>query len=58
METIAYNFHDESGSVLGNLKLHAGDDAIGVRWLDITSSLHLYASHQDIIKEVVRRKAL
>lgn len=58
METIAYNFHDESGSTVGNLKLHAGDDAVGVRWLDITTDLHLYASHKDIVKEVVKRKVL
>lgn len=58
METVAYNFHDENGSVVGTLKLHAGDDAVGVRWLDITPDLHLYASHNDIVKEVVKRKVL
>lgn len=58
METIAYNFHDENGSIVGTLNLHAGDDAVGVRWLDITPDLHLYASHKDIVKEVVKRKVL
>ncbi|XP_026327291.1 ADP-ribose pyrophosphatase, mitochondrial isoform X2 [Hyposmocoma kahamanoa] len=58
METVAYNFHDENDSVVGTLKLHAGDDAVGVQWLDITPNLNLYASHKDIVKEVVKRKIL
>lgn len=52
METIAYNFHDEDGSVVGSFNLHAGDDAVGVCWVDIDSNLKLYASHTDMIKQV------
>lgn len=55
METVAYNFHDENGSRVGTLNLHAGDDAVGVRWIDADSSLKLYASHRDIIETVVKR---
>ncbi|XP_049873238.1 ADP-ribose pyrophosphatase, mitochondrial [Pectinophora gossypiella] len=56
METLAINFHDEDGSVVGGLKLHAGDDAVGVRWVDITPDLKLYASHKDIVYEVLRKR--
>lgn len=52
METIAYNFHDGHGDSVGHLKLHAGDDAVGVRWADIGSNLKLYASHKDMIEKV------
>ncbi|XP_060803532.1 ADP-ribose pyrophosphatase, mitochondrial [Amyelois transitella] len=55
METVAYNFHDDSGSVVGALNLHAGDDAVGVRWVDATPNISLYASHDSILKEVVNR---
>lgn len=55
METVAYNFHDEDGSTVGALKLHAGDDAVGVRWVDIASTIKLYASHEGIVKEVLKR---
>ncbi|XP_028168488.1 ADP-ribose pyrophosphatase, mitochondrial isoform X1 [Ostrinia furnacalis] len=55
METVAFNFHDEPGTTVGMLKLHAGDDAVGVRWVDITPDLQLYASHGSIIREVYKR---
>lgn len=32
METVAVNFHDDSGTSVGRFKLHAGDDAVGVKW--------------------------
>jgi ADP-ribose pyrophosphatase len=51
METIAYNFHDEEGSFVDKLKLHAGDDAVKVEWKDISSDLKLYASHSDLVKK-------
>lgn len=52
METVAVNFHDDSGNSAGKVDLHAGDDAVGVRWTDISSDLKLYASHFDFIKIV------
>ncbi|CAF4934259.1 unnamed protein product [Pieris macdunnoughi] len=55
METVAYNFHDNEGSIVGELKLNAGDDAVGVCWVDITSDLKLYASHKDIVDSVLAR---
>ncbi|KAL4223989.1 ADP catabolic process [Mactra antiquata] len=53
METKAINFHDEKGSGLGAFNLHAGDDAADVQWMDISSTLSLYASHIDFIKATV-----
>ncbi|XP_061716221.1 ADP-ribose pyrophosphatase, mitochondrial isoform X1 [Cydia pomonella] len=56
METAAYNFHDDSGHVVGALTLHAGDDAVGVTWVDATPDLKLYASHSSIVNEVQKRR--
>ncbi|XP_011506020.1 PREDICTED: ADP-ribose pyrophosphatase, mitochondrial [Ceratosolen solmsi marchali] len=49
METIAFNFHDDSGDTFGNLSLEAGDDAKSVRWTDISDELILYANHKDFL---------
>ncbi|XP_073993732.1 ADP-ribose pyrophosphatase, mitochondrial [Rhodnius prolixus] len=53
IETVAQNFHDESGSLMDHLKLRSGDDAVDVMWIDISSNLDLYASHTYLIKLVV-----
>ncbi|XP_073955875.1 ADP-ribose pyrophosphatase, mitochondrial-like [Choristoneura fumiferana] len=58
METSAYNFHDDKGDVVGALKLNAGDDAVGVQWVDAAHDIKLYASHEDIVKEVLKRRLL
>lgn len=55
IETTAYNFHDDTGDIVGTLKLQAGDDAVGVRWVDVTPELNLYASHKDIVNAVLKR---
>ncbi|KAK6191631.1 hypothetical protein SNE40_003273 [Patella caerulea] len=55
METVAMNFHDENGDSVGLFKLNAGDDAMGVQWMDITRQTKLYASHEDFIKTVAQR---
>ncbi|KAG6452839.1 hypothetical protein O3G_MSEX007805 [Manduca sexta] len=56
MESVAYNFHDENGSTVGALKLHAGDDAVGVQWIDVTPALKLYASHKEILDVVLKKR--
>ncbi|XP_060069436.1 ADP-ribose pyrophosphatase, mitochondrial-like isoform X2 [Ylistrum balloti] len=56
METVAINFHDESGTGVSQIKLHAGDDAVGVKWMDLTSKLEIYASHIDFLQEVARKR--
>lgn len=55
IETVAVNFHDDSGTSVGAFPLCAGDDAVNVRWVDIGRDLSLYASHIDIIEKVVAR---
>lgn len=52
METIAVNFHDETGETFGKINLNPGDDAGKVTWMPISSELKLYASHYDFIKKV------
>eukprot|EP01129_Flabellula_baltica_P017357 TRINITY_DN9600_c0_g1_i1.p1 TRINITY_DN9600_c0_g1~~TRINITY_DN9600_c0_g1_i1.p1 ORF type:complete len:299 (+),score=78.52 TRINITY_DN9600_c0_g1_i1:1256-2152(+) len=53
METVAMNFHDETGEIFGDFPLEAGDDAGAVTWMEISSSLDLYASHTDFIRKVI-----
>ncbi|XP_063863985.1 ADP-ribose pyrophosphatase, mitochondrial-like [Scylla paramamosain] len=56
METVAFNFHqDDLQGVLYSMLLHAGDDAKAVKWQDISSTLNLYASHEDMIEKVAHR---
>lgn len=52
METLAVNFHDETGDTFDRFKLQAGDDAGAVKWLEICKGLELYASHSDMIHRV------
>lgn len=52
METVAVNFHDETGETLGKIALKAGDDAKSVTWMDIDKNIDLYASHANFIKSV------
>lgn len=55
METVAVNFHDDSGTSVGLFPLCAGDDAVNVQWMDISRDLKLYASHSDFIAKVVAK---
>lgn len=55
IETVAMNFHDESGTSVGAFPLCAGDDAVNVHWMDISKELTLYASHSDFIAKVVAK---
>ncbi|XP_051878375.1 ADP-ribose pyrophosphatase, mitochondrial-like isoform X2 [Pristis pectinata] len=52
IETVAVNFHDDTGNSVGDLNLHAGDDAEDVQWCDIDKNLQLYASHLQFLKSV------
>ena len=53
METVAYNFHDDTGSKVGQFPLRAGDDAANICWMELNSDVKLYASHKDMLKIVV-----
>lgn len=52
METVAVNFHDEKNESVARINLTAGDDAVGVQWTDVDSSMNLYASHKQLIETV------
>ncbi|XP_062964472.1 ADP-ribose pyrophosphatase, mitochondrial isoform X2 [Cynocephalus volans] len=56
METEAVNYHDETGEIMDNLTLEAGDDAGKVKWVDISEKLKLYASHSQFIKLVAEKR--
>ncbi|XP_054463654.1 ADP-ribose pyrophosphatase, mitochondrial [Anoplopoma fimbria] len=56
METVAVNFHDESGNSVSKLPLQAGDDAGQVQWVDIDSSFPLYASHSHFLELVAKER--
>ncbi|XP_049767308.1 ADP-ribose pyrophosphatase, mitochondrial [Schistocerca cancellata] len=56
METVAVNFHDETGLSVGKLPLSAGDDAVNVRWMDVGKDLELYASHIEFIEAVAEKR--
>lgn len=53
METVAFNFHDETGDAVGKFDLKAGDDAKDIKWIDINQTIDLYASHSQLIYKVV-----
>ncbi|XP_069450787.1 ADP-ribose pyrophosphatase, mitochondrial isoform X2 [Ovis canadensis] len=56
IETEAVNYHDETGEIMDNLALEAGDDAGKVKWMDISDKLKLYASHVQFIKRVAEKR--
>ncbi|XP_065193388.1 ADP-ribose pyrophosphatase, mitochondrial-like [Sycon ciliatum] len=51
METVAVNFHDDTGETLGKFQLQAGDDAKAVRWQAIDSDMAMYASHKFFLQK-------
>ena len=56
METVAVNFHDQTGTIMNQMSLSAVDDAKNVKWMDIDRELKLYASHKDFIEKTVKNK--
>jgi 8-oxo-dGTP pyrophosphatase MutT (NUDIX family) len=44
---------EDKDNPFNHLKFKAGSDAKGAEWVDIKSTLSLYASHGDLIKKVV-----
>ncbi|XP_054996349.1 ADP-ribose pyrophosphatase, mitochondrial isoform X1 [Sorex araneus] len=56
METEAVNYHDETGEIMDNLALEAGDDAGKAKWVDINDQLQLYASHAQFIRHVAEKR--
>lgn len=56
METTAVNFHDESGEFLSKLKFEAGDDAVGIKWINVDSTIKLYASHSKLLEKAATKR--
>ncbi|XP_034396034.1 ADP-ribose pyrophosphatase, mitochondrial isoform X2 [Cyclopterus lumpus] len=56
METVAVNFHDESGNSVSELPLQAGDDAGQVQWVDVDASFPLYANHSHFLELVAKER--
>ncbi|KAL3054036.1 hypothetical protein OYC64_006381 [Pagothenia borchgrevinki] len=56
IETVAVNFHDDSGNSVSELPLQAGDDAGEVQWVDVDSSFPLYASHSHFLELVAKER--
>ncbi|XP_078277198.1 ADP-ribose pyrophosphatase, mitochondrial-like isoform X2 [Rhinoraja longicauda] len=56
METVAMNYHDETGESVGKLALQAGDDAGAVKWMDIEKVQNLYASHTHFLHQLIKAK--
>lgn len=56
METVAVNFHDDSGNSVSELPLQAGDDAGQVQWVDVDSSFPLYANHSHFLELVAKER--
>lgn len=54
METVACNFHDADGCALAGVRLEAGDDAGAVRWMDVESTMQLYANHKEMVAKVAQ----
>lgn len=57
METVVVNFHDD-GKLLECAEFKAGDDAVGVRWINANSSEKLYASHEHFIELLLRHHGI
>ncbi|XP_072273337.1 ADP-ribose pyrophosphatase, mitochondrial isoform X2 [Pyxicephalus adspersus] len=56
METQAVNYHDDTGDLLDQLALQAGDDAGKVQWVDISQKCSLYANHAYFIQIVAEKR--
>ena len=55
IETVAFNFHDDDGKFVKKLELKGGSDASDAMWIDLDSSLKLFASHSEFLAEVATR---
>lgn len=56
METVAVNFHDDTGEIFSEFKLQAGDDAAAVRWQRVSGNIPLFASHVSILEKVAKMR--
>lgn len=52
IETVVVSFHDNAGRVLHNFKLHAGDDARAVKWVELRRDMDIYPSFLYLLEQV------
>ncbi|KAL9987179.1 hypothetical protein ACROYT_G001438 [Oculina patagonica] len=57
IESIAMNFHDDTGSILDDIQLKASNDASGVQWQEVGSHVKLYTNHILMLKRVAELHA-
>lgn len=57
METVVVNFHDD-GELLECAEFKAGDDAVGVRWINANLPEKLYASHEYFIELLLKHHGI
>ena len=55
METVAFSFHDDGGTKIGQFPLAAGDDAANICWMELSSQISVYASHKKMLNIVVEK---
>lgn len=55
LETIAFNYHDDTGEILSKSTLRAGANAFGVTWHTVSSKTPLYAGHMVYLQRVAKR---
>jgi hypothetical protein len=55
LEVIAFNFHDENGSMTGSAALQTGDAAGPLSWQPLTSLHVFYAPHHPVLTELAER---
>lgn len=55
LETIAFNYHDNSGEILSKSTLRAGANAVGVTWHTVSSKTPLYAGHMVYLQKVAKK---
>lgn len=55
LETVAFNYHDETGEILSKSTLRAGANAVGVTWHTVSSKTPLYAGHMVYLQRVAKR---
>lgn len=57
METIAVNFHDDTGLILDTVHFKTGSDARGLQWQEVSNHLKLQANHNPFLKRVAELHA-
>lgn len=55
LETVVFNYHDDTGKVLHPFLLRAGETVEAASWLEVSSSLMLHSSHLYYVQLVAEK---